>query len=396
MGKKRLSINLVLIALVILPIFLVACQKTPKKDSFSEPSDSKSYRLDGIKYSEQGNNEKALEMFLKSVEAYPKNFLSLNGIASSYRELKNYKEAIKYYKKSLELEPNFYDTYRMLGLTYYLNRDFSAAIDTFKKAIEIDPNNPLAYNGIGSSYRELGDFKTASEYYNKSLSLDPDNEETSHVIGVLRYYLGDYVGAKRYLNFIPNRENWNQNFYLLLSHMQTSDIDPIIQITDKLKEATPNDKNVYSFAGAAYILKNQPKLAIENYKKSVELTEDADKSRLHYNSMGLSMAYLLDKNYGQAFNSINDALGYDISGDAFLTLAVYYDLTGDNKNYEYYIQKTKTLGVSVTTFEILGKVYLHQNSYEKAEKIYLLGLEYYPGNEMLKRGLLKSSLRKNE
>lgn len=77
--------------------------------------------------------------------------------------------AIEAYKKSLSLNPFQADVHNNIGVSYFYSGDVDTAITHFRHAISIDHSHADAHYNLGIAYGEKGLFDLAHEEINKGL-----------------------------------------------------------------------------------------------------------------------------------------------------------------------------------------------------------------------------------
>lgn len=182
-----------------------------------------SYNNLGSVYSQKGDNDKALEYFIKALsiigEKSPLAGLSYNNIGTIYLEKGDYDRALEYFQKALtirlqvlgEENTEIAKYYNNIGIAYKGKGDYDKALEFFQKSLLINlrilgeeqifvANN---YNNIGTIYSHKDDFKQAIKYYEKSLSvrlkiLGENHQDVagSYInIGIIYWKMGDYEKA---------------------------------------------------------------------------------------------------------------------------------------------------------------------------------------------------------
>jgi len=95
-------------ALALLLLILPQCSQKSAVDPFDE----------AVRFTEQGDYEKAVASFEKSIALHPGNprgYFALGGI---YNVQNQHLKAIGLFKKALEIDPTFFDAHFGLGFTY--------------------------------------------------------------------------------------------------------------------------------------------------------------------------------------------------------------------------------------------------------------------------------------
>jgi tetratricopeptide (TPR) repeat protein len=143
----------------------------------------------GVIYSEQSNDEKAIEYFNKSIEISKtsgnKNevAISLQAIAqidirkgNNTKALNQLYQCLKIFEEVID-EIGIADVHLNIGNIYYLQRDYHKALEHHLKSNELYVKNKyeVAYSTvnfkIGADYNSLNDFAKALQYLQKSIDL---------------------------------------------------------------------------------------------------------------------------------------------------------------------------------------------------------------------------------
>ena len=90
----------------------------------------------------KGNMEKAVEYYKQSIKINPEYPMSYNNLSDSYRLIGNDNEANKIIEQLISLFPDFPETYYQAGIKYMQEENFSKAIETFEIAIKKYKNLP--------------------------------------------------------------------------------------------------------------------------------------------------------------------------------------------------------------------------------------------------------------
>ena len=101
---------------------------------------------------ELGDYDKAIEIFLISINLDPNNALVLSNLGNCYTKKSLFNDALIYHSKSVELETNNYALYYNLGHTQLWLRDFSGAEENLLKSIELNNDNYKAYSLLINLY----------------------------------------------------------------------------------------------------------------------------------------------------------------------------------------------------------------------------------------------------
>ncbi|CAF1063376.1 unnamed protein product [Didymodactylos carnosus] len=188
------------------------------------------YHNIGLVHDNQGDYEKALKSYEKSLEIklislppnHPDIAATYNNMGLVHKNQGDYEEALKTYEKSLEIKmislqqnhPSIATTYNNIGEVHDNQGDYEKALKSYEKALEIylislPPNHPsiaATYNNIGLVYNNQGDYEKALKSYEKSLEIylislppnHPDITITYNNIGSVYNNQGDYEKAVKF------------------------------------------------------------------------------------------------------------------------------------------------------------------------------------------------------
>ncbi len=150
---------------------------------------AKALNTQGVSFYLQGNYEKALEYYEKSLKIAEEIGdkrgigISYNNIGNIYSVQGNYEKALEYYAKSLKIAEEIGDKramrnyYTNIGLIYYEQGNYEKALDyqvkSLKIAEEIGDIKGMggSYNNIGNIYNAQGNYEKALEYLLKSKNI---------------------------------------------------------------------------------------------------------------------------------------------------------------------------------------------------------------------------------
>lgn len=149
-----------------------------------------------IKFGISETRAKELEEFAKQNNSASSNNLLEEG--KTYYNNGEYDKAIEIFKKATELNPNEYLNWQWLGRSYYerLNDvDEENAINSLLKAVELNPNDDSNWYWLGRSYRANSQDKEEKEAFLKASELNPNNANNWHWLGVSYFYDKQYDKA---------------------------------------------------------------------------------------------------------------------------------------------------------------------------------------------------------
>lgn len=99
----------------------------------------------GNEFYKEGALQDALEMYTKSIETDPSNYVVYSNRALIYQKLEQHSKAIEDCIKGIQIEPTFVKFYIRLA-TIYSESDKKAALDYIEKGLAFEPENQILLN----------------------------------------------------------------------------------------------------------------------------------------------------------------------------------------------------------------------------------------------------------
>ncbi len=143
------------------------------------PTNPLLYYYRGFAVEKNGDPDKALEDYKKSLELDPEFLLSLAEAGKIYAKKKDLDNAVIYYKKAYDLGIKNVLALYNYGVCLFNQGNNDEALKVFEKLVSIDPNYPDAYYQLGIIYMGANDNAKAKEYLEKFVAMDPGNENAS-------------------------------------------------------------------------------------------------------------------------------------------------------------------------------------------------------------------------
>lgn len=259
------------------------------------------FSLLGKLYQSQGKYEKAVEIFMISLQA-SENIEHPEGVADAYnnigiawyyfskfdKALEAYQNALKIFEK-YKLNTKIVKALNNIGVVYDELGNYPSAMTYYRLALELNQKQKdkkgiaVSYNNLGNCYYYEGDVDNAIEYFQKSLSI--------------KHELGDVKGqANTYFN-IGRIYYENEKYNLAL------------KFYDKCREIETRNKfadgltNTYLYIGYTYSKIGDTKRALDFFNKSLVIADSmnlATAQKNCYSALG-DLYYTLGK-YEQAFD----------------------------------------------------------------------------------------------
>lgn len=125
-----------------------------------------------------GNHQKAMQLMEKILSFNLNHADALNFIGYSWADHNiKLEKAYQYIRKALEIKPNSGYILDSLGWVYYRLGEFDKARDELEKAIILEPEDPYIFEHLGDTYKALENTDKALYYYGESLKLRRDGDQ---------------------------------------------------------------------------------------------------------------------------------------------------------------------------------------------------------------------------
>ncbi|GEM_PF-1501176 len=237
------------------------------------PADSKDHReavkkiafLSATRLARSGNIDKALPVFDRLVQKYPKDFLIRYSLGLSYFFLRKMDEAQAEFEKVIEINPQYANAYLNLASIYERKGDVSKAIENLEMVVALGVDKPTgkkAQERLGvieaSLIASSGNHQDALDILNNVIALNPKSLPALMLIAKSNAQLGRYKLAEenyqKILSIAPNHlEAKSQLAGLYLLSKQTGLavdlLEDIIKEGEGTKYAAEAEKTLMDISG---------------------------------------------------------------------------------------------------------------------------------------------------
>lgn len=154
------------------------------------PTDTTLLEELAILYHQQGQSQKALELYVSVLEKNPTNTSMRRKLGNLYAELGKKEQAIVEWKKSVVGSTS---QHQQLGIIYLAHKMYPEAVKAFQQAIGANPSYSYLYIQLASVYNIQGDIeKAAATYLDGLQSVGPSVSQREAIWrAVLEIYQGD-------------------------------------------------------------------------------------------------------------------------------------------------------------------------------------------------------------
>jgi len=156
--------------------------------------------LAAMAYKAEGNFEKAINYFTKSLAINDNQPQVHNNIANTYKQKLSWALAEVHYNKAIKLQPQYIDAIKNLGLLYLNNQRYKEAKNSFLQVIKLSKSDASAYTSLGNICKAEQNFPAAISYYKQALNINPRYVNALHNLGIAYRMTGNFSEAIKCFN----------------------------------------------------------------------------------------------------------------------------------------------------------------------------------------------------
>ena len=176
-----------------------------REDDYAE-----AYNEMGYAYDMLGQNEEAIDNYLKAFNLNSQNEIYAANIASLYfngKGLVNLDKSLAYYQKSLTIrDKNELSNYRV-GWILNEKEKYEEALKYLQRAVEIYPEFTAAWIDLGWANLQLKNYKVAENNLQKALKFDKSSDLAVYYLGQLFLEINKKEKAKKMLEKLKSMQS---------------------------------------------------------------------------------------------------------------------------------------------------------------------------------------------
>lgn len=270
-------------------------------------------------YNEEGDTKKAVEV-LQSLPDSQRSGKLYAVLGYTFEQQHDYKQAIDSYKHAIDLDKDNLDAQRGLANSLLGDNQIDAALEQYKQVADGDPQDAQAYLRMSEIYRRQGNFTQAMDTLKKAESLVQDSLEVPYNEALINEAQGKFDDAIQILQDLIQKTQ-----------------KPVANYTSSER----NNRSVFlERLGSLYRESGKNQLAIETFRKMVELGDDS--AERGYSQM--IDTYREDKQWNQA-TAVAQEAAKALPKDRSMRLVLAGQLADNNKADE---------GLSMAKAELKG------------------------------------------
>lgn len=218
-----------------------------------QPDSEEAVTMLAYLYNEEGDSTHALQV-LNAIPEASRTAKVYSALGYTYEQKKDYKKAIDNYRQSVDMDHDNLDSVRSLAQNLMNDGQTDAALDQYKLIVDADPSDAQTYMRMAEIYRRNGKFDQASDALKKASAVVPDSLDVQYNIAMIDEAQGKYDDAIQILT-------------QLLQKTERSD--------GQYSVPEQNNRGIFLMRlGNVYREANKNQLAIETYKKALDLGQD--------------------------------------------------------------------------------------------------------------------------
>jgi type IV pilus assembly protein PilF len=194
-----------------------------------------------------------------------------------------------------------------MGVSHFNENNMAAALTELTEAESYDSDNPELFNYLGMAYYNKKKFDIAEQKYLRALGLKPNYSDARNNLGVNYLEMQRWDDAIRQFKLVTE-DIFYQNqsaagINLGIAYFGKGDYPKALSLLRSIVAEYPRDPRGRMNLGKVFYALEKYDLAIDEYKKAIEL--NADYANAYYN---LGLAYLKTNNKRAAESAFREVM----------------------------------------------------------------------------------------
>lgn len=292
--------------------------------------------------------------------------------ASKQKMLGNYNEAAQLYQKCITINPKKAVSYYEASNLQLAQGDWVTALKLSEIAVKLEPSNMWFQLQLANLYQHNGMLDKAADIYKLLIQREPDNIEFYYNLAALYSSMKKTKEAIKILDEAEKKIGVTEPVSLEKErlYMQSSNAKKAIAEIKKLIETYPREARYYGILAETYVQNQQFDLALETYKKLLEI--DKNNGLAH---LSLADFYRLTNNQEKSFEELQLAFAsQDVDVDIKVKMLMnFIDYTQGNEDLN--IKAYKLIDILLKTHPDEPKAHTLYADYLIKDKKYAEALE---------------------
>ena len=149
----------------------------------------------GVKYSEKGWIDKAIEQYHVALRLMPDSTEAHENMGIAYAKKGLLDKAMEEYHAALKLQPYYYEVYYNMGLVYFEKGEIDKAIEAYQTALKMNPKMASAHVNLGIAFGTKNLIDKAIEHLQTAVELEPEFAKAHNNLGLAYAKTGSFDKA---------------------------------------------------------------------------------------------------------------------------------------------------------------------------------------------------------
>ena len=152
-------------------------------------------------------NDEAIKAFEQTLKIDSSDYMTYMYLGIINDENGDVQKSIDYYTKTIKKAPEFLDAYTNLSALYLKDNQAQKAVETNLDYLKIKPDTYDPILNIGKIYFSTGNLPLALEYFDKAYALNNQDKNLINALFEINKKLGNNEKAEFYMNLLKNPRN---------------------------------------------------------------------------------------------------------------------------------------------------------------------------------------------
>ena len=239
---------------------------------------NESYSVDdfvqmSMNYSENGQEDVALDCITKAIELEPTNYELWFVKGNFLHNMEYYEDAIECFDKARNFGMNPVSVLNHKAHCLLNIEDFEEAFKCYDEAIEINPDNAETWDNKGKLFALLKCYQEADECFNQAIELDPQNYDYQDHKELIAEDLGKVVVPE---NLEYSLKDERQSIEKGIEFIGKESYNSANICFKKATELNPDSDEAWFGLGMSFMFLRDFEYAVNAFDKAISINEQAD------------------------------------------------------------------------------------------------------------------------
>lgn len=275
-------------------------------------------------YKNQGNDEKALEVYTQNINKFPENPDYYVSRAQFYYAQKKYAEGDADFNKAIEIKPDSQRSYTVFASELYQLKKYDKALEVINKYLKINPNNVNTLRLRAQFYEGQKKPNLAEQDYTQMINLASNDEEKKDALQNRAFFYRHYekydLALKDYetlISMFPEEYYFLENRSAIYEDLEKYDL--ALEDINKIIRLKPNEEAGYNLRSSIYQKMGKYNEALKDINYVISLD-----AKNIYNYRNRADIYIQMGKLDLAKQDFNKMIAYDDNGYAYLERGRFY------------------------------------------------------------------------